>query len=655
MDAVFARSETAGWGTSCSVPPWTRSSACRPTSPRAPRARIVGALGPPFRTVDEADDGMMTGAIRPRIPTSCGSGSAPRDRSAGRPRTSARSTHPCGGRGRSVRLPRRGQTPGPPLDPAGGARVGVPHASEPRRLTGRYARKNPRFVWMIARQGSDPIRGSGDAIISPQSTNRSQHLAKAPPPGKVARTTTFATGAATRSGNPSCIVTGAGGLIGDLFASEASVHAAGTQHRPAVAGLAEADAYPEMSEARYGLEAALSERMCCQFPDDIRAAATRDPVGTRQRRAPPRPPQRRSPVKRDRRGVGHRYRHRSVWPKRPFPIVSPPWRRGLAVDAAANSSRQSARAAGLGSTSVRRSRPRRRRTTWVRGGGARGHCSLARGPDVDRRLRSTVVVKGPTNRGGWSRRPHPVRRHRGRPPPARHPLSGRLVALVVGLLFLTALVVRIVADLVVRHARRHDRWRDRAVVYGSAAEASSLAEEFAHRPAVDIVGRCMTDVTDTPGSRPSGNGDGPMTDPSGDVGAFGNVALDVMATTAPTCSRSPVAPLPPKSGLSPGLSRGPGPSWSSPPRCLTWPSNGCHRADGRRRAATRRGVSATARAPADRARRSRRRRPARGRAGPVFIAVALAVRLSSPGPILFRQPRVGQHGSTSSSSGSARW
>jgi len=77
---------------------------------------------------------------------------------------------------------------------------------------------------------------------------------------------------------PSCIVTGAGGLIGDLFASKASVHAAGTQHRPAVAGLAESDAYPEMSEARYGSKARFSERMCCQFPDDIRAAATRDPV-----------------------------------------------------------------------------------------------------------------------------------------------------------------------------------------------------------------------------------------------------------------------------------------------------------------------------------------------------------------------------------------
>ncbi len=227
-------------------------------------------------------------------------------------------------------------------------------------------------------------------------------------------------------------------------------------------------------------------------------------------------------------------------------------------------------------------------------------------------------------------------------------LSGRLVALVVGLLVLTALVVRIVADVVVRHARRHDRWRHRAVVYGSATEASSLAEEFAHRPAVDVVGRCITDVTDTPGPRPSGNGDGAVTVPSGDVGAFGNVALDVMATTGADM-------LAVAGGTSP-----------AEVRALAWALEGTGAElviapavpDLAQQRVIVEPMGGVVLLRVEECRQRRGRLLIKGTVdrvvavllvvalAPVFIAVALAVRLSSPGPILFRQPRVGQHGST---------
>lgn len=40
---------------------------------------------------------------------------------------------------------------------------------------------------------------------------------------------------------------------------------------------------------------------------------------------------------------------------------------------------------------------------------------------------------------------------------------------------------------------------------------------------------------------------------------------------------------------------------------------------------------------------------------PLFVAVALSIRLDSPGPVFFRQERVGRGGRLSGSTSSGRW
>ena len=75
MDAVFARSETAGWrhflyGAS----PDTLERLRARLGERYPCACIIGALSPPFGSVDAAVDGMITRTISAARRTSSGSG-----------------------------------------------------------------------------------------------------------------------------------------------------------------------------------------------------------------------------------------------------------------------------------------------------------------------------------------------------------------------------------------------------------------------------------------------------------------------------------------------------------------------------------------------------------------------------------------------------
>jgi exopolysaccharide biosynthesis polyprenyl glycosylphosphotransferase len=219
-------------------------------------------------------------------------------------------------------------------------------------------------------------------------------------------------------------------------------------------------------------------------------------------------------------------------------------------------------------------------------------------------------------------------------------LPGRLAALTVAFLIVAALLVRLVADTVVRHARHHDRWRHRAVVYGSAGEAALLAEQFAHRPAlgVQVVGTCVTDQPGASGPHPGGNGDR----------AFGNVALDTMSArgadmlavaggTSPAEVRSLAWAL---EGTGAELVIAPAVPDLAQQRVVVEPMGG------------------VVLLRVEQCRQRRGRLLIKGTVdrvvavlllvmlAPVFVAAAVAVKLSSPGPVLFRQPRIGQYGRT---------
>ncbi len=70
-------------------------------------------------------------------------------------------------------------------------------------------------------------------------------------------------------------------------------------------------------------------------------------------------------------------------------------------------------------------------------------------------------------------------------------LSGRLVAILVLVLVVLTLGVRLVADGVVQRARREHRWGHRALLYGSPDATADLARQFAAPVlGVDVVGSC---------------------------------------------------------------------------------------------------------------------------------------------------------------------
>jgi exopolysaccharide biosynthesis polyprenyl glycosylphosphotransferase len=220
-------------------------------------------------------------------------------------------------------------------------------------------------------------------------------------------------------------------------------------------------------------------------------------------------------------------------------------------------------------------------------------------------------------------------------------LSGRLVGLVVVLLVLTTLAVRVVTDGVVRHARLRDRWRYRAVVYGSGAETSSLARQFAHRPGlgVDVVGTCVA------------GGDAAVptpADPARRRGGIGEAAIDVMSATGADM-------LAVAGGTSP-----------AEVRALAWALEGTGAElmiapavpDLAQQRVVVEPLGGVVLLRVEECRQRRGRLLVKGaidRIGsavllivlaPLLVAVALAVKLTSPGPVLYRQTRVGQHGAT---------
>jgi exopolysaccharide biosynthesis polyprenyl glycosylphosphotransferase len=220
-------------------------------------------------------------------------------------------------------------------------------------------------------------------------------------------------------------------------------------------------------------------------------------------------------------------------------------------------------------------------------------------------------------------------------------LSGRLTVLGVGLLVLATLLVRAATDSVVRHARRRDRWRHRAVVYGSADESSSLAAQFANQPTlgVDVVGRCVAESGDLPST-------GPQTDES--IGGLRSAALDVMSKTG--------ADLLAVAGGTP----------PAEVRALAWALEGTGAElviapavpDLAQQRVILEPMGGVVLLRVEQCRQRRWRLLVKDiidRVGaallmvvlaPVFAAVAVAVKRTSPGSVLYRQTRVGQGGST---------
>jgi lipopolysaccharide/colanic/teichoic acid biosynthesis glycosyltransferase len=245
-------------------------------------------------------------------------------------------------------------------------------------------------------------------------------------------------------------------------------------------------------------------------------------------------------------------------------------------------------------------------------------------------------------------------------------LSGLLVGIALGLLVLAGLVVRIVTSRVVQRGRRRHRWCRRVVVYGSDAESAALARHFARHPAlgVDVVGACITDR-----AAASGNGDGDgwptatsavpgpgvesvvpgvisVTGVAAANGRVGDAAIEVLAATG--ASMLAVA-----GGTSP-----------ADVRALAWSLEGTAAElviapavpDLAQQRVVVESVGGVPLLRVEQCRQRRGRLLVKGimdRLGaavllvalaPVFGAVAVAIRRSSVGPVLYRQPRVGQHG-----------
>jgi exopolysaccharide biosynthesis polyprenyl glycosylphosphotransferase len=231
-------------------------------------------------------------------------------------------------------------------------------------------------------------------------------------------------------------------------------------------------------------------------------------------------------------------------------------------------------------------------------------------------------------------------------------LSGRLVAIGVGLLVLLTLVVRFVASRVVLEARLDDRWRHRAVVYGAGAEVTALARQFS-RPAlgVDVVGTCLTDLDAAPRGVVSANVpvvDGAADGDGGVDDRVGEAVLDVMAS-----SRADMLTI--AGGTSP-----------AEVRALAWALEGTGAElmiapavpDLAQQRVVVEPVGGVVLLRVEECRQQRGRLLVKRAIdtvlsilllvllAPVFAAVAVAVKRSGPGPVLFRQERVGQHGRT---------
>jgi exopolysaccharide biosynthesis polyprenyl glycosylphosphotransferase len=228
-------------------------------------------------------------------------------------------------------------------------------------------------------------------------------------------------------------------------------------------------------------------------------------------------------------------------------------------------------------------------------------------------------------------------------------LSSRLVAVVTVVAVALALGVRVVGALVVRRARSRHRWMRRAVVYGGAGEAAALAtlmERAPHR-GVEVVGICTADSDGHPGAGPpAGYGNDPR--PSGNgVEADDHVLQALSSTDADMLA---VAAGTPSHRL----------------RSLAWRLEGTGVevlvapavSDIARHAVATRSVGVVPLLRVEGCRIAGARLAVKNvidRVGaalllvllsPVMIAAAAAIKLTSPGPVLYHQSRVGQDGRT---------
>ena len=235
-------------------------------------------------------------------------------------------------------------------------------------------------------------------------------------------------------------------------------------------------------------------------------------------------------------------------------------------------------------------------------------------------------------------------------------LSVQLVTTATALLVVLTLAVRLAVDRVVRRARLQGRWRHRAVVYGTRAEAAALARQL-DRPGhgVEVVGTCLVDGDGSragAGRRGGVNGDGAPV-PGGRSGAGGSGPVGTAVLEAMTAARADMLAV--AGGTSP-----------SEVRALAWALEGTGAElmiapavpDLAQQSVTVEPVGGAVLLRVQECRQRRGRllvKSAIDRVGaalllallaPVLAAIAVAVKLSSPGPVLYRQERVGQYGRT---------
>jgi exopolysaccharide biosynthesis polyprenyl glycosylphosphotransferase len=225
-------------------------------------------------------------------------------------------------------------------------------------------------------------------------------------------------------------------------------------------------------------------------------------------------------------------------------------------------------------------------------------------------------------------------------------VPARLVVLVVTLTVPCTLASRFLVGRVVAHARLRHRWVQRAVLLGSERDTRALADRLRRAPApgVEVVGACRPEGHGNGSSNGNGSGNGhrPGNGHGGSTGVLGMLTAagaDVLAVTGAT-SAEDVRAL----------------AWEIEPAgidLLVAPIVDL--------TAPRVAVEPLAGVPVLRVERCRLTawrlvvKNAVDRVGaalllvvlsPVLVVCALAIRLTSPGPALYRQPRVGRHGTT---------
>ena len=258
-------------------------------------------------------------------------------------------------------------------------------------------------------------------------------------------------------------------------------------------------------------------------------------------------------------------------------------------------------------------------------------------------------------------------------------LSGRLVAMALGLMVAMTLAVHMAAHEVMRRGRRQNRWHQRAVVYGSDAEAATLARQFA-RPdlGVDVVAAFVVDggtmgelvtADEVAAARAARAGaTGVATHVPEGAGTTGVATPDPASTTHRAGAGSSVgeAALRALATTRADLLAVAGGTSPAEVRALAWALEGTGAELmiapavpdlGQQRVVVE-SVGGVVFLRVDECRQQRGRlllKSAMDRVGaalllvllaPLFAVIGLAVKRSSPGPVFYSQTRVGQHGTT---------